>query len=127
MQDDPERQVQVEVRACEQRIGVRAHRVERDVAEVEQAGEANDDVETQRQQDVENREVGDAHPGRAHRGEHERQHGQGDGNEQQADLWCAAHAQQRDARHVSRAEPSGANQCAPTRATGGASVQVVSS
>ena len=41
---------------------VGADRVERDVAEVEQAGEADDDVEAEREQHVQQREVGDAHP-----------------------------------------------------------------
>ena len=66
-QDDPERQVQAEVRRREQRVDVGADGVERDVAEVEQAGEADDDVEAERQQHVEHREVEDAHPRRGRR------------------------------------------------------------
>ena len=42
-QQDPERQA--EMRA-EQRVGIGADRVEGDVAEVEQAGEADDDVQS---------------------------------------------------------------------------------
>src|SRR5436190_23503310 len=51
-----------EVRRREQRIHVRADRVERDVAQVEQAREADDDIEPQRKHDVDHREVEDAHP-----------------------------------------------------------------
>ncbi len=66
-QDDPERQMQVEVRDGQQRVDVGADRVEGDIAQVEQAGEADHDVQAERQEDVEDREVGDAHPGGAHR------------------------------------------------------------
>ena len=45
----------------EQRVGVGAHGIERDVAEVEQAGKADDDVQPEREQDVEDRVVRDAH------------------------------------------------------------------
>ena len=48
-QQDPERQA--EMRA-EQRVGVGADRVEGDVAEVEQAGEADDDVQAPGQHHV---------------------------------------------------------------------------
>ena len=72
-QDHPERQVQAELRAGEQRVDVGADGVERDVAEVEQAGEADDDVQAQREHDVEDREVRDAHPGGADLRQCERQ------------------------------------------------------
>ena len=75
-QDDPERQVQIEVRAGEQRIGVGADGVERDVAEIEQAGEADDDVQAEREQHVEDGVVGDAHPAGADLRQRERQHGE---------------------------------------------------
>jgi hypothetical protein len=51
-----------QVRAREQRVHVRAHRVERDEAEVEQAGVADHDVQPERQQHVQQRERHDAHP-----------------------------------------------------------------
>ena len=84
-QDDPERQVQIEVRRGEQRIDVRADRVERDVAEIEQSGEADDDVEPERQQHEQDREIRDAHPRGADPGEHERQQDERDGDERDAD------------------------------------------
>ena len=84
-QDDPERQVQIEVRAREQRVHVRAYRVERDVAEVEQPGEADDDVEAERQEHVQDREVRDAYPRRSDRGEREGQHEQRDGDDRERD------------------------------------------
>ena len=62
-----QRQMHAEVRRGEQRIDVGADRVERDVAEVEQAGVADDDVEPEREHDVEQREVDDAHPACADR------------------------------------------------------------
>ncbi|MNL37542.1 hypothetical protein D3C87_1596930 [compost metagenome] len=51
-----------QVRRTEQRHQVGAHRVERDVAQVQQAGKADHDVQAQRQHDVEQREVEHAHP-----------------------------------------------------------------
>ncbi len=51
-----------EVGRGEQRVHVGADRVERDIAKVEQAREADDDVEPQRQHDVDHREVEDAYP-----------------------------------------------------------------
>ena len=53
------------MRAGQQRIGIGADGVEGDVAEVEQAGKADDDVQAERQEDVENGEIDDAHPGLA--------------------------------------------------------------
>src|SRR6185503_19867609 len=64
-QNHPERQVQPEVRTWEKRVDVSADTVERDVAEVEQPREADDDVEPECEDAVEDREVRDAHPGRA--------------------------------------------------------------
>jgi hypothetical protein len=61
-QDDPERQVQVEMRAGEQGVGIGAHGVKRDVAEIQQAGEPHDDVQAQGEQDVQDGVVRDAHP-----------------------------------------------------------------
>ncbi len=61
-QNDPKRPVQAEVRAGEQRIDIGADGVESDVAEIEQAGEANDDVEAECQENVKNCEIEDAHP-----------------------------------------------------------------
>ena len=79
-QDHPERQVEVEMRRREQRVRIRADRVERDVAEVEQPGEADDDVEPQRQQHEQDREIGDPHPRGADRRQRERQRRQRDGD-----------------------------------------------
>jgi hypothetical protein len=64
-QDDPEREMQPEVRPGEKRVGVRADRVERDIAQVEQACEADHNVEPQREQHIQDCEVRDANPGRA--------------------------------------------------------------
>ena len=74
-QDGPDRPVQTEVRTCQQRPSVGADSVERDVAKIEQAGQADDDVEAKRQEDVEDGEIENTHPGLpAHRGDE----GQGD-------------------------------------------------
>src|SRR6185295_2140223 len=59
--------------------------IKRDVAQIEQPGEADDDVESERQQDVEDRVVGDAHPGGPDLREREGQHGQRPGDEHDAD------------------------------------------
>ena len=67
-----------QLRRGEQAEHVGADRVEGDVAEVEQAGVADDDVEAERQQHVEQRDVDDAHPGVAGHLHHERQHEQRD-------------------------------------------------
>jgi len=61
-QDHPEGQMKIEMRAGEQRVGVRPHRVEGDVAQIEQPGEADDDVQAEREQDVKDGEIGDPHP-----------------------------------------------------------------
>jgi hypothetical protein len=45
------------MRTGQQRINVGADRIEGDVAEIEQAGKADDDVQTQRQEDVEDGEI----------------------------------------------------------------------
>ena len=72
------------MRTGQQRIGVGADGVEGDVAEIEQAGEADDDVQPERQEDVENGEIENAHPGLpAHRGD-EGQRDQGYGNQDDA-------------------------------------------
>src|SRR5690348_2771676 len=65
----------------EQRVRIRADRIEGDVAEIQQAGEADDDVEAEREQHIENRVVRDAHPTRANLRERERQHGEREGDE----------------------------------------------
>src|SRR6266568_8200838 len=54
--------MKVEMRRGEQGVDVRPDRIERDVAEIEQSGEADHDVEAQREHDVDHREVEDAHP-----------------------------------------------------------------
>jgi len=66
-QQEPERQVEIEVRGGEQRVEVSAHCEEGDVAQVEQPGVADHDIQPQREHDVEQREGGDAHPGAADR------------------------------------------------------------
>ena len=81
-EDDPERQVQPEMRAGQQSIEVGTDRIEGDVAEIEQTGKADDDVETQCQKDIENRKIDDAHPGLSAKGCDKRQAEQGNGNEQ---------------------------------------------
>ena len=83
-QDHPERQVQIEMRAREERVRVGADRVKGDVAEVEQPGEADDNVQSEREQHVEDRVIGNAHPARADLGEREGQQRKRDGNEDAA-------------------------------------------
>ena len=76
-----------EVRRAEQRVEVGADREERDVAQVEQARVAHHDVQPEREQHVEQRDVGDAHPGVAlglqHSGSASSAHG---GDQKQDDL-----------------------------------------
>ncbi len=62
----------------EQREQVGADGVEGHVAQVEQAGVADDDVQPQRQHDVQQREVGNAHPGVAEGLQDQGQHQQRD-------------------------------------------------
>ena len=69
------------MRAGEQSPGVGADGVERDVAEIEQTGKADHDVESERQEGVKDREVEDAHPGLAAHAGDERQRNQGDGDQ----------------------------------------------
>jgi hypothetical protein len=61
-QDHPEWQVNTEMRRCQEGIGIGADRVKSDVTEIEQPCIADHDVQTKRQEDVENREVGNSHP-----------------------------------------------------------------
>src|SRR3954468_17190982 len=77
--------MQIEMRAGEQSVHVGAHRVERDGTEIEQSGETNDDVQSEREEDVEDREVRDAHPRGAGIGERERKPEQSDANEEDAE------------------------------------------
>jgi hypothetical protein len=80
-QNDPERQVQAEMRTGQQRVNVSAHGIEGDVTEIEQAGKADDDVQAKRQEDIQDGEIQNAHPGlTAHRRD-EGQGNQGDGNQ----------------------------------------------
>ncbi len=65
--------MQVEVGRGEERVDVGADRIERDVAQVEESGEADDDVEAERKEAVEDRDVGDADPELALRRQDERQ------------------------------------------------------
>ena len=64
-ENDPERKMNAEVRRRQQRIDVRADGVEGDVPEIEQARETDDDVESQREHDVEHCKVENANPGLA--------------------------------------------------------------
>ena len=59
---DPGGEVLGQVRRRQQPEHVGAHGIEGDVAQVEQAGIAHHDVQAQRQQHVEQREVEHAHP-----------------------------------------------------------------
>ncbi|MNN30110.1 hypothetical protein D3C81_1437490 [compost metagenome] len=74
-QHEPHRQVQAggeqlldplelvgQVGRAKQRHHVRAHRIERDIAQVKQAGKAHHDVQAQRQHDVQQRKVQHADP-----------------------------------------------------------------
>ena len=54
--------MQVEVRRGEQCIDVCPDRIERDVAQIEQSGEADHDIEPQREHDVDHCEVENPHP-----------------------------------------------------------------
>ena len=61
------------MRAREQRVDIGPDRVERDIAKIEQTREADHDIQAEREQHVEHREIQDAHPARADLGQHERQ------------------------------------------------------
>ena len=61
------------MRRGEQGVDVGAHRVEGDVTEIEQPGEADYDVQAERQEHEQDREIRDPHPSRADRRESERQ------------------------------------------------------
>jgi hypothetical protein len=78
-QGQPERQVNVEVRRSEEGEGVGAHRVEGDVAQVEQTGEAHHQVEADGEHHVEHRKIENAHPGLAEQHGNQRR-GEGQGN-----------------------------------------------
>ena len=54
--------MQAELRRTQQRIGVGTHREERDVAQIKQPRVTDHDVQPQRQHDVEQSKIGDAHP-----------------------------------------------------------------
>ncbi|KAG1435561.1 hypothetical protein G6F57_021074 [Rhizopus arrhizus] len=84
-QDRPERQVQPEVRRGQQGPGIGAHRVERDVAQIQQAGKAHHDVQAQRQHHVQQRKVQDAHPALPGHADHKGQHRQHDADQRDAD------------------------------------------
>ena len=53
----------------QQRVGIGADRVERDVAEIEQAGEPDDDVEAPAEHDVDQHQDGEVHDAIAGEGE----------------------------------------------------------
>ena len=84
-QDHPERQMQAEVRRREQRVDIRTDGIERDVAEVEQSGETDDDIESECQHDVEHREIQDAHPRLAGQRRNERQERERERHQRDAD------------------------------------------
>ena len=66
-QQHPERQMDAEMGRGEQRVEIGAEREERHVAQVEQSREADDDIESQREHDVEQREAQNAYPSAAKR------------------------------------------------------------
>jgi hypothetical protein len=80
-QDDPEGEMKIEMRRREQGVDIRPDRIERDVAEIEEAGEAHHDVEPQREHDIDHREVEDAHPRLPGKRCNEWQDRQGDGDQ----------------------------------------------
>ncbi|OIQ66508.1 hypothetical protein GALL_519200 [mine drainage metagenome] len=57
----------------QQGVQIRPHRVERDIAQIEQTGQTHHDVQAEGQHDVEHGESGDAHPGVAGDLQHQRQ------------------------------------------------------
>src|SRR5262249_50522506 len=65
--------------------GIGTDGIKGDITEVEQPGEADHDVESQREQRVEDREVGDAHPARTRLREREGQQRERDRDERDAD------------------------------------------
>ena len=73
-----------ELRRGQQGRQVGTHGIEGDIAEVEQAGEADDDVQAQGQHDVQQGHVDDAHPGVAELRGKEREHHQQRGQAQHA-------------------------------------------
>jgi hypothetical protein len=93
-QNDPERQMQTEVRRCQQRIQIRSHRIEGDVAEIEQAREADDDIEPEGEHDIQQRKVQHPHPRLPREREYERQHGERHRDQNKPDpfdAWRAKH------------------------------------
>ena len=73
------------MRRGQQRVDIGAHGVESDVAQIEQAGEADHDVQAERQEHEQDGEIGDAHPAGSHRCERERQPDQRDRDQRDAD------------------------------------------
>jgi hypothetical protein len=62
-QNRPHRPVQAELRRGQQRIGISADGIESDEAQIEQTGEADHDVQPQRQHHIQQREIEHAQPG----------------------------------------------------------------
>ena len=82
--DQPDRQMQCEMRAGEQRIEIGADGIKSDIAHVEQAGKTDHDIEAERQHDVEHGKIDDAQPGVAktaadHEGKGGQHNAHGDG------------------------------------------------
>ncbi len=80
-----------QVRAGEQAEDVGADRIERHVAQVQQAGVADHDVQAEREQHVEQRDVDDANPGIAELLRHQRHDQQAHGGEQEDHAFVAFH------------------------------------
>src|ERR1700674_3265709 len=77
--------MKIEMRAREQRVRVGTDRVEGDVAQIQQPSEADDDVQAEGEQDVEDGEIGDAHPRRAGVSQREGKRNQSPCHQQRAD------------------------------------------
>jgi len=121
-QDGPYRPVQAEMRRCEQRIDVGADGIEGDVAEIEQAGKADHDVEAQRQHDIQQGEIENPQPGVAQSGaDDKRQRDQGQRDEAQTEpriaLPARRHPRPLHARSAtfSPSSPAGRNTSTPIR------------
>ena len=98
-----------EVERGQQRIDIGADGKEGHIAEIEQAGEADHDVEAEREQHEEHGEVGDAYPGRAGHRQHEGQGDQRQRNAGEAELFARAPVHQARSETRSPSRPDGRN------------------
>ena len=97
--------MQIELRRREQRIDIRADAVESDVAEIEQAGEPNHDIQAEGEQGEEDRQIGHAHPRRAGHRQHEGQRQQRAGHQRFTHAGIGSGNKHAAARHLRHRRP----------------------